>query len=77
MSGNPFADSVVHLDEAHLDTVLAALGDALAYRKERAGGYCAACEREYAGLCYEHVGDEEAADAYAVLAVELRQEAAR
>ena len=38
------------------------LADALAYRKERATGYCAACEREYGGLCYDHAGDEKAAD---------------
>ncbi len=53
------------------------LGRALAYRKERANGYCAACEREYGGLCYDHAGDEEAADAYEALAAELMQEARR
>jgi hypothetical protein len=48
-----------------------ALADALAYRKQRAGAYCAACEREYGGLCYDHVADEEAADDYAALIAEL------
>lgn len=38
----------------------------LAYRKDRAGGYCAACEREYGGLCCEH-----AAIRYEELAREL------
>jgi hypothetical protein len=51
-----------------------ALADALAYRKERANGYCAACEREYGGLCCDHAGDEDAADSYEALARELMQE---
>ena len=59
------------LNEAQLATVLAALGDALAHRKDRAGGYCAACEREYGGLCYDHASDETAADDYDALAREL------
>lgn len=51
-----------------------ALADALAYRKERANGYCAACEREYGGPCYDHAGDEDAANSYEALARELMQE---
>jgi hypothetical protein len=48
-----------------------ALADALAYRKARAGAYCARCEAEYSGLCLDHVKDEEAADDYAALICEL------
>ena len=45
--------------------------DAIAYRNERAGGYCADCEREPGGSCYDHAGDEVAAAEYESLAAEL------
>jgi hypothetical protein len=77
MSGNPFADSVVHLDEAQLDTVLAAFDEAAEHRADRGNSECAACRAEYGGLCYDHAGDLLKADRYAATARQLRQEAAR
>jgi hypothetical protein len=77
MSGNPFADSVVHLDEAQLGIVLAALDEAAEHRADRGNSRCAACRAEYGGLCYDHADDLIKADRYATTALQLREEAAR
>lgn len=53
------------------------LGHALAYRKERANGYCAECARLDPGVCADHAADDAHAVRYAAVATQLRQEAGR
>lgn len=77
MTGNPFADSVVHLGAGELAVVLDALNDGVEYRSTRGSQYCGACNAEYGGLCYDHAGDLDRADRYAELGRRLREEAGR
>jgi hypothetical protein len=77
MSGNPFADSVVHLGLAELDVILDALDEAAEHRADRGNSECKACRAEYGGLCYDHAGDLIKADRYAAVARQLREEACR
>ena len=51
-----------------------ALADAEAYRRDRAGAWCADCQHHPAGACEGHVDDLDQADAYAGLAAQLQQE---
>ena len=50
-----------------------ALADAEAYRRERAGAWCADCQGHPAGACETHVDDLDQADAYAGLGRQLQQ----
>lgn len=51
--------------------LLAALADAAAYRDDRAGTCCEACESADAGACDEHADDADQAEAYRVLAARI------
>jgi hypothetical protein len=48
--------------------LLAALGDAAAYRDDRAGQWCESCQTAGAGACDEHADDTDQAEAYRALA---------
>ena len=54
------------LSTAQLATLGQALADAVEWRQP--AGVCHDCDAEYGGLCYDHAGDEERADAYLALA---------
>jgi hypothetical protein len=77
MSRHPYAGAAAHLGAAELAVVLDALGDAAEYRSARGSQYCAACEAEYGGLCYDHAGDLDRADRYAELGRQIRRAASR
>jgi hypothetical protein len=77
VSGNPFAESVVHLDAAQLDIVLGALADAAEYRWVMAQVGCEACGRLHPAMCADHARDEELSDRYEATARQLRMEAHR
>jgi hypothetical protein len=59
------------LDPDQAVTVIAALEDATALRRE-AVGYCLGCRQEFGGLCYEHAGSLDAADEYDALRWQLQ-----
>jgi hypothetical protein len=56
------------LTAAQLATLAQALDDAIDYREP---GWCADCEREHGGLCYDHAADAGRCDAYRALAAAL------
>jgi WhiB family redox-sensing transcriptional regulator len=58
---------MTYLTPADTRTVLAALGDAAAYRTGRATGYCIHCATSPADLCPEHADELDQADAYKAL----------
>jgi hypothetical protein len=55
--------------------VLTALDDAIAFRTERAGAYCADCRESPAELCESHQDDLDTADTYRTVARELGEAA--
>ena len=55
-------------------TIAQALADAEAYRRRRAGDWCADCAGSPAGACGPHLDDLDQADAYAGLGRQLQQE---
>jgi len=67
----PSPHTALTLDYDQAATVLAALDDAAALRRE-AASYCPDCAREYGGLCYEHAGSVETADSYDALRRQLQ-----
>jgi len=54
-------------------TIGQALDDAEAYRRRRAGDWCADCAGSPAGACDPHLDDLDQADVYAGLARQLQQ----
>jgi hypothetical protein len=54
-----------------------ALADAIEFRRDAAGGWCADCEAYPSGLCLDHATDLDRADDYLALARELGLEVKR
>jgi len=67
----------VTLDPVQVDRVLDALADAASYRKRQAGEACADCDAAPESVCGDHMDDLDLADAYDMVARDLRQEATR
>jgi hypothetical protein len=66
--GRHAARPAVRLTPVQAATVLRALADAEAYRRQQAAAWCADCTRHPAACCDEHVADLDQADVYAALA---------
>jgi hypothetical protein len=71
--GEAIRDWMADLPEEGREFLREALGDAIEYRRAEAGD-CADCAAEYGGLCYDHAGDEMAADRYADRLAQLNAE---
>ncbi len=72
------AKPAVTLDAAQLGIVLDGLADATTYRRRQAGEACADCDADPdEGVCPDHLDDLDLADAYVVVASDLRREAGR
>jgi hypothetical protein len=68
----------VTLDAAQLDRVLDALDDAATYRRRQVGESCADCDAAAdEGVCADHLDDFDLADAYDMVAGDLKREAGR
>ena len=69
------AKPAVTLDPVQVDRVLEALADAATYRQRQAGESCTDCDAAPESVCGDHMDDLDQADAYGVVARDLRQEA--